>query len=123
MNRKQKRKERKICGEFYQFIIEQIIGLIEIDIGNYLYDKINKSLYFNRYINGGLDVYIFDNDYSFIDKYGLINFNDSNIDDIFEIEHLHKEDMLYFILNYKKEKQKMIERVNKYLKFKERGMR
>ena len=118
MTERQKRKERKNCGELYQFLVDQIIGLIEIDIGNYLYDKAGKNLYFNRYINGGLDIYIFDDDYDFVDEYGLIDFSDPNIDDVLEIEHLHKEDMLYFLFNYEKEKHKMIERINKYLKFK-----
>lgn len=117
MNKKQRKKEKQICGNIYQFLIDQIIGLIEIDIGNYLYEKANFSLHFDRWTNGGLDVYIFDPNYCTVDKWNKIEFNDDYIDDILMIEHLHEEDMLWFILNYQQEKKKMIEKVDKYLKY------
>ena len=107
-------KEKKCCGEIYSFIADQIEGLIDIEIGNYLYEKSKSkfSLHYNRWVNGGIDVYIFDEDFCTI--------NDFDKMDLLMIEHLHYEDILWFLMNFDKEKVKMKQRVDKYIEWKEK---
>ena len=114
----------KVYEQIYQFIVDQIVGMIEIDIGNYLYEweGYNLQLHFDKWSNGGLDVYINDPEYCTVNEFDKLEFNDDDIDDVLMIEHLHQEDMLWFIINYQQEKQVMKDRVNKYLKFKRRDI-
>ena len=114
----------KVYEQMHQFIIDQIIGMIEIDVGNYLYkwEGYKVDLHFNKRSNEGLDVYINDPEYCIINEFNKLEFNDDNIDDILTVEHLHQEDMLWFIMNYQQEKQVMKDRVDKYIKFKRRNV-
>ena len=85
-------KEKKCRGEIYSFIVDQIEGLIDIEIGNYLYNKtdaLTTKLHFG-------------------------------IDDLLMIEHLHYEDILWFLMNFYKEKEKMKRRVDEYIEWKEK---
>lgn len=117
-------KEKKCRGEVYSFIADQIEGLIDIEIGNYLYEKAQSkfSLHYNRWQNGGIDVYIFDEDFCKIDDFDKIDFTEEpfGIDDLLMIEHLHYEDILWFLMNFDKEKIKMKQRVDKYIEWKEK---
>lgn len=127
--KKQQKEERKLCGDFYQGLVDQIEGLINIEIGNYLYEESDSqlSLYFNRWTNGGLDVYIYDDKYSYINNYNKLDMKLDimpiikrfNIDDMILLEHLHYEDMLWFIMNFKEEKKHIIKRIDEYIKWKE----
>ena len=121
-NKHERQKEKKICGEAYQFIVDQIIGMIEIDIESYLFKILGLRLHFNRWSNGGLDIYINDPEYCTVNKFDKLEFNDDDIDDILIVEHLHEEDMLWFIMNYQQEKQVMKDRIDKYIKFKRRNI-
>lgn len=115
---KQRKREIKRCGDFYVGLTDQIQGLIEIEVGNYLYSKGIPASYihFDRWSNGGIEVYIFDEEIASLDKRGKIQ---TDYEDILLLAHLHYEDMLYFILNFGKEKKRMFEYVDRYLKFKE----
>lgn len=114
----QKKEERKRCGDFYVGLVDQIEGLINIEVGNYLYSKGIPASYihFDRWTNGGIDAYIFDEDIASLDKWNKIQ---TDYEDVLLIAHLHYEDMLYFVLNFEKEKKRMFEYVDRYLKFKE----
>ena len=118
MKDRQRRKEKKLCGEVYQFVVDQLIGLFEIDFGNYLYFETGLYLHYDRWANGGLDIYIFDPDYCFTNRWDKIDFYVDGVDDILLIEHLHSDDILYFILNYQKEKTKIKKRIQEYIRFK-----
>lgn len=53
----------------HQELIKQIKGLINIEVGNYLYrnkGKLNLDLYIDG--NDGIDVYIYDKDFAKITK-------------------------------------------------------
>ena len=117
-------KEKKCRGEVYSFIADQIEGLIDIEIGNYLYEKAQSkfSLHYNRWQNGGIDVYIFDEDFCKIDDFDKIDFTEEpfGIDDLLMIEHLHYEDILWFLMNFDKEKEEMKQRVDEYIEWKEK---
>ena len=118
VEQKQRKQERKRCGDFYSGLVDQIEGLIQIEVGNYLYSKgiPASTIHFDRWINGGMEAYIFDEDIATLDIWNKIQ---TDYEDILMIAHLHYEDMLYFILNFDKEKKKMFEYIDKYLKFKE----
>ena len=117
-------KEKKCRGEVYSLIADQIEGLIDIEIGNYLYEKAKSkfSLHYNRWANGGIDIYIFDEDFCTINDFDKIDFTIEpfDIDDLLMIEHLHYEDILWFIMNFKEEKKKMIKRIDRYVEWKEK---
>lgn len=136
-----KRKNKE--NEFHQELIEQIKGLINIDIGCYLYNVApDLELHIESY--GGIDIYIFDKDFAYLDEYKQINFKEQSslnirpfhesiepmpikfkvpywiIDDKSMIGHYHREDLLWLIMNYEKEKEKMIKQINGYVNWKRR---
>ncbi len=117
-------KEKKCSGEIYSFIADQIEGLIDIEIGNYLYEKSKSkfSLHYNRWVNGGIDVCIFDEDFCKINDFDKMDFTVEpfGIDDLLMIEHLHYEDILWFLMNFDKEKVKIKQRVDEYIRWKEK---
>lgn len=121
---KRKKEEIKNCGELYSSLVDQIEGLLDIEIGNYIYEETNDklSIHINRYLNGGLDIYIYDQDFCILNDFDMIDFNQdiNNIDDILMIEHLHYEDILWFIMNFKEEKKEMIKRIDRYIEWKEK---
>ena len=114
-----KRKE----NEFRKELLDQLEGMINIEIGNYIYS--NKLEMHIEAING-IDVYIYDKDFAYINHYNMIDFMPPNfmfkglyIDDISLIGHYHSEDLLYLIMNFKTEKEAMLKKVDKYIKWKE----
>lgn len=117
-------KEKKCRGEVYSFIADQIEGLIDIEIGNYLYEKAKSkfSLHYNRWANGGIDIYIFDEDFCKINDFDKMEFTVEpfGIDDLLMIEHLHYEDILWFLMNFDKEKVKIKQKVDEYIRWKEK---
>ena len=110
------KRERIRCGEFYCGLVDQIQGLIQTEVENYVYAKDFPDIHFDRWVNGGMDVYIYDENIATLDKWDKIQ---TDYEDVLLIEHLHYDDMLYFILNFDKEKKKMFECVDRYMKFKE----
>ena len=117
-------REKKNRGETYSFVADQIEGLIDIEIGNYLYEESDGklSLHYDRWANGGIDIYIYDNQFCKINKWDKIDFITipTSIDAMFMIEHLHYEDILWFIMNFKEEKKEMIKRIDRYIEWKEK---
>jgi len=114
-----KRKENELRKE----LLYQLEGMINIEIGNYIYS--NKLEMHIEAING-IDVYIYDKDFAYINHYDMIDFMPPNfmfkglyIDDISLIGHYHSEDLLYLIMNFKTEKEAMLKKVDKYIKWKE----
>jgi hypothetical protein len=92
----------KRCGDAYAQLEEQIIELIEIEIGNYLYDKTNGelTLHFNRGF-GGFDVYIYDKTYEGtrfdMEEYHnskFLNTYDTGYELLVNLLHLHENQML-----------------------------
>lgn len=120
-------------NEFHQELIEQIKGLINIDIGCYIHN-IESDLELHIEGSGGIDIYIYDKDFAYLDEYKQINFKEHIqvpryfhvpvwiIDDKSMIGHYHREDLLWLIMNYDKEKGKMIKHVNEYINWK-RGLK
>lgn len=120
-------------NEFHQELIEQIKGLIDIDIGCYIHN-IAPDLELHMESFGGIDIYIYDKDFAYLDEYEQINFKEHIqvpkyfhtpiwiIDDKSMIGHYHREDLLWLIMNYDKEKEKMIKYVNEYINWK-RGLK
>ena len=119
-------REKKNRGEIYSFVADQIEGLIDIEIGNYLYEESDGklSLHYDRWANGGIDIYIYDNQFCQIDKWDKIDFTQKYIDaplpNMLMIEHLHYEDILWFIMNFKEEKKEIIKRIDRYIEWKEK---
>lgn len=122
---KKKNKE----NEFHQELIEQIKGLINIDIGCYIHNVApNLELHIESF--GGIDVYIYDKEFAHLNKYNQIEFEECIqvpkyfhtplwiIDDKSMIGHYHREDLLWLIMNYEKEKEKMIKQIKEYILWK-----
>ena len=74
-----------------------------------MFIKSNGMCWLDYKESDGLDVYIKKIGYI----YDVFN-TDKNL-----LLHLHKDDLLYFIMNFKEEKQEMINFINDYLKLKE----
>ena len=119
-------REKKNRGEIYSFVADQIEGLIDIEIGNYLYEESDGklSLHYDRWAKGGIDIYIYDNQFCQIDKWDKIDFTQKYIDaplpNMLMLEHLHYEDILWFIMNFKEEKKEMIKKIDRYIEWKEK---
>lgn len=117
-----KRKE----NELHKELLIQIKGLLEIEIGNYIYEKggkYNLELHIDNY--DGIDAYVFDRLYSSINKYGNLEFDDYfmdtgtglTIDDLSMIAHYHYEDLLYLLMNYQNEKKRILKKVDNYIEW------
>lgn len=111
----------------HQELIKQIKGLINIEVGNYLYrnkGKLNLDLYIDG--NDGIDVYIYDKDFAKITKDNQFYFkeyfetnNGLMIDDKSMLGHYHSDDLLYLLMNFKEEKKNMRKNVDEYISWKE----
>lgn len=109
-------------------LIKQIKGLINIEIGNYLYDNkgdLNLDIYIDG--NDGLDIYIYDKDFAKINEDNQFYFkeyfeteNGIMIDDKSMLGHYHSDDLLYLIMNFQEEKKYMRKNVDEYINWKER---
>ena len=93
---------RRNKNELYNELLRQIEGLIDIEIGNYAYDNGLELFYDKR---GGIDIYV--------DKIGS---EDKDIFERYQIGHYHNNDLLYLILYFEKEKQRMLNYINEYIK-------
>ena len=103
------KKEELIKEAVYEVIYEQVKGLIDIEIdNNYLFKKYDGKylLYYEK--GSGLDVYIVNKEFDEED-FDVVEM-DKNM-----VLHLHKEDFLYFIMNFKEKKQEMIDFIDKYI--------
>ena len=119
---------RKNVGDFRENLLIQIEGLLNIEIGNYIYENgkdLNLKPFFD--MRGGADIYIYDDDFARIDEYGNIEFKEYfnadgrlMIDDKSMMGHYHYEDLLWLIMNFKEEKKYMIKRIDEYINWKEK---
>ena len=109
-------------GDTYAQLEKQIIGALDIELLEYLFKKgVSSHIYsmhYNRNLNGGIDVYIFDK--TLEGKKFKINPKtdwldpDPDYECYGELYHLHPEDLLWFILNWDKEIKKIKKRINEY---------
>ena len=101
------KKQEKMQLAVLEELTMQVCGVIDIEIGNYAY---NKGLELEYETSNGIDVYIKDD--KLIDDWGTPY-------DICHIIHLHREDLLWFCLNLKENKKKAIKHIQEYLEFKD----
>ena len=100
------KKQDKMQLAVLEELTMQVCGVIDIEIGNYAY---NKGLELDYETSNGIDVYIKDD--KLIDDWGTPY-------DICHIIHLHREDLLWFCLNLKENKKKAIKYIQRYLEYK-----
>ncbi len=121
-----KRRKELIQEAIHDELETQIEGLINIEVGNYLYEskgKLDLDLYIEK--GCGIDVYVFDRDFAKYDDNKRMYFKEyfytdlGAIDDLAMVGHYHYDDLLYLILNFDKEKKSMRKRVDTYIKWKE----
>lgn len=89
-----------------EMLVDQLVGVLEIEVGNYIYKAYKDELYINKGDYGneyGLDIYIKSPD--------LEDYCDA---DDRMLLHLHPEDILYAILNHIEISKDMIDTYNKY---------
>lgn len=102
-----RRKEIKINEKMQRAVLEeltmQVYGIIEIEVGNYAY---KKGLELEYETSNGIDVYIKNDELK--DDWGTP-------DDICHIIHLHREDLLWFVVNLKENKKKAIKYIDEYI--------
>jgi hypothetical protein len=98
---RRKIKENIILKE----LILQIEGLIDIEIGNYAYKK-GLELYIEDYNYSSIDVYIKNENYTEDD---YLMYGDRE-----HIIHLHREDLLWFIMNFNKNKKDYLKLIDNY---------
>lgn len=99
--KKKEELERLVKFACNDMLIMQVYGIVEFEI----IDKI---------IPLGLQYKINDNDgfELFVEEMGKEISYDSPL-----VLHLHNEDLLYFILNYKEFTKKTMEKINRYIKY------
>ena len=90
-------------NELYNELLRQVEGLIDIEIGNYAYD--NDLELFYEVLPDCLNIYV--------DEIGS---EYKNVWDRHQIGHYHDNDLLYLILYFEKEKQRMLNYINEYIK-------
>ena len=117
-------KLAKNRGAIYAELERQIVELIYVEIGNYLYDKTKGelTLHFNRSYSG-FDVYIYDKAYEGIrfdmeeyDENKYLNTYDTGYEMLVLLLHLHDNDMLWFLFNKDEKFKKMKKQIKKYIK-------
>lgn len=119
---------RKNVGDCRKFFSDQIEGLLDIEIGNYIYENgqhLNLKPFFD--MRNGADIYILDEDFAEIDEYNMLDFKkafhifgDFELEDKSMIGHYHYEDLLWLIMNFKEEKKYMIKKIDEYIDWKEK---
>lgn len=120
-------RKKRYTNELHNELLLQLNGLLEIEIGNYIYENgEHLNLRPHIEINGGIDVYIFDGYFAKLTKNNKIDFYSyfqiddiSDISDISLIGHYHYDDLLYLIINFKEEKKEMIKKIDRYIEWKE----
>lgn len=119
---KMRKRELKNMGETYQFFADQIEGLIRNTVEECTTDcEEPLTVKFDRYGNGGMDVYIFDSDYCSVDKFNMTEFSDPNVDDILRLVHLHANDLFYFLANFWHYATSIDEKIEQYYAWKKRN--
>lgn len=125
--KKFEKQQRKRMGDAYVQLEKQLIGALDIELLGYSFRKnLNTyfySMHYNRNVNGGIDIYIFDR-YLYERKFEIDPKTDRLIPDpdyetYGELYHLHPEDLLWFILNWNKEIKRIKKRINEYLRWRE----
>lgn len=108
-------------NEIHKELLTQIEGLINIDIGNYIYD-VGEDLNLKPHIEvgNGIDIYIYDEDFIKLDKYNHAEIEDVDMERKLMIGHYHYEDLLWLIINFKDEKKYMINKIDNYILWKEK---
>lgn len=128
MFKKHIKAKRKNVGDFRENLLTQIEGLLNIEIGNYIYENgrhLNLKPFFD--MRCGADIYILDEDFAEIDEYNMLDFKkafhifgDFELEDKSMMGHYHYEDLLWLILNFKEEKKYMIKKIDEYIDWKEK---
>lgn len=101
--------------DIHSELILQIEGMINIDIGNYLFEKKGIDLFFDGKYD--LNIYINDSNYVKPDKYGNVFIDDLEVERKVFIGHYHNDDLLWLLMNYENEKNKMLKRIDDYIKW------
>ena len=105
-----------MTSDIHKELLWQIKGLLNIDIGNYLFEKAGIDLYYEG--DYELNIYINDSKYVIPDKYGYVDVNDIEIERKIFIGHYHADDLLWLLIHYETEKNKLLKRVDEYLEWK-----
>ena len=119
-----RRRKDKIREAVHEELLFQIKGLLEIELGNQVFSKgkfANLDIHFE--ICNGIDIYIFDKEFSYVNEYNCLEFHDwtklldidEPIEDFSMIGHYHSDDLLYLLLHFEEEKKKMLDRINTYI--------
>lgn len=88
-----------------QELINQIIGLFVIEIGNILEEK--NIPYETINSGGSIDMYIWNPEFE----------DDGYFGDLTHLVHLHPDDLLWGILNIQELKQRAMEQIDRYCKY------
>lgn len=104
--------KNKNRGDFYEGLFEQVRGLLDIEIGNYMYEHNLKPFIVDD--SCSLNVYIFDPKTCSINEYNDIVIP-TDLEKYLEIGHYHREDLLWLIMNFKQEKKYMIKKIDEWL--------
>lgn len=122
---KMRKRELRNMGQTYQFFADQVEGLIRTIVEEHIFYNRDcekpLSVKFDRYGNGGMDVYIFDSDYCSVDKFNMTEFSDPNVDDILRLVHLHANDLFYFLAKFRRYATSIDEKIEQYYAWKERN--
>ena len=120
-------RQKERMGDAYAQLEKQLIGALDIELLGYLFKKGMStyiySIHYNRNLNGGIDIYIFDR-HLYERKFEIDPKTDRLTPDpdyetYGELYHLHPEDLLWFILNWNKEIKRIKKRINEYLRWRE----
>ena len=93
---------KRVCHEE---LVMQVIGLLEIEIGNALSEKNIEYSIGNG--NSSIDMFIYDPDFDAEGRFATLT----------TLIHLHHDDLLWGILNINKLKERALEQADKYINY------
>ena len=102
---RKKKLNESIKESLYDIISAQMESLIDIEIGNYAYEKGLELKCYTNY--GNVEAWIKD------DRFECEGF----YEDMCHIVHLHNDDLLWAILNFNKIKENGIKYIDEYIKW------
>lgn len=105
-----------MTSDIHNELMWQIKGALNIDIGNYLFIKAGIDLYYEG--DYELNIYINDRKYVIPDSCGFIDIDNIEIERKIHIGHYHADDLLWLLIHYESEKNKLLKRVNEYIEWK-----
>ena len=97
-----------IRNALHQELLYQLEGLINIEIGTYIY-KLEECNNIKHYTGNNLEI-LFDKGGDGLDVYVLPEAEELTFDtmDKYMIGHYHSDDLLYLIINWEKEKDHLV---------------